>query len=237
MESRPFFDGNPKMIFLFGMVFGIALTLVFGPVLGLTSGRTVNVTNNQEAGTDTDTGTTAKPTTGKLAAVTYDDHVRGNIKKAKVVLIEYADYECPYCGTHHPTMLDIMAEYGDDVAWVYRHFPLSFHPQARPAALAAECVNEQDEDKFWEFSDTLFENQSQLSADYYAEVAAGLGLNLNQFNDCVDSAKYADVINSDLASGQAAGVTGTPATFVNGQLVSGAVPLATFTALIDGLLE
>ena len=236
-DNRPFFDGNPKMIFLFGVVLGIALTLVFGQLLGVTGGASTGTGTT----TATTTGTpTTKPTTatGKLAAVTSADHVRGDIKKAKVVMIEYADYQCPYCGTHHPTMLDLMTKYGKDVVWVYRHFPLtSIHPNARPSALAAECVNEQSADKFWQFTDAMFANQAKLSSDYYKEVAQSLGLDMTKFNNCVSTEKYASVVDADTASGQAAGVTGTPATFVNGQLVSGAVPEATFVTLIDGLLK
>lgn len=228
-----FFDGNPKMIFVFGLVAGIALSYVGGDIIGGTSGRAVAANDTvveDTTGTDTDTNTTPKT----LAAVTDSDHVRGDIEKAKVVIVEYSDYECPFCGRHHPTMLDIMDQYGDDVAWVYRHFPLSFHPEAKPAALAAECANEQD--KFWEFTDELYANQDSLSADYYGEVADKLGLKRSQFDDCVESEKYASVISTDSSSGRAAGVTGTPATFVNGQLVSGAVPLETFTDLIDAEL-
>ncbi|MBI1908120.1 DsbA family protein [Candidatus Uhrbacteria bacterium] len=184
---------------------------------------------------DDDSGSTGTATAKTLAPVTDEDHVRGDIEKAKVVVVEYSDYECPFCGRHHPTMLDIMDKYGDDVAWVYRHFPLSFHPEAKPAALAAECAGEQD--KFWEYTDELFANQDSLSDDYYGELADELGLNRSQFDDCVESEKYASKISEDTSSGRAAGVSGTPATFVNGQLVSGAVPLETFVDLIDAELE
>ncbi len=228
-----FFSGNPKMIFVFGLVAGIALTSLAGDLFANTGSAT---------GTDTavvnanNTGPSAAASAKTLAAVTEDDHVRGDLEKAKVVLIEYSDYECPFCGRHHPTMLDVAEQYGDDVAWVYRHFPLtSIHPQAMPAALAAECANEQG--KFWEYTDALFENQSDLSSSFYTELAGDLGMNTSKFSDCVESEKYAARVKADIASGQAAGATGTPATFVNGTLVSGAVPLSTFTGLIDAALK
>jgi len=230
-----FFNGNPKMIFVFGLVTGIALTSLAGDLFantGLLAGAedTVVVNTNNTA------PSAAAASAKSLAAVTEDDHVRGDLEKAKVVLIEYSDYECPFCGRHHPTMQEVMDQYGDDVAWVYRHFPLtSIHPQAMPAALAAECANEQG--KFWEYTDELFDNQAKLSSSFYSELAGDLGLNTSKFDDCVESEKYATRVKADIASGQAAGASGTPATFVNGTLVSGAVPASTFTSLIDAALK
>jgi protein-disulfide isomerase len=173
---------------------------------------------------------------GDLPEVTDEDHVRGNLDKAKVVLVEYSDFECPFCGRHHPTMEAISEKYGDDVAWVWRHFPLTnIHPQAIPAAEASECANEQG--KFWEMSDELILNQTNLNRDTYDRIAGNLGLNTGDFADCLDSGKYKSLISKQQAGGAAAGVTGTPATFVNGSLVSGAVPLAQFESIIDGLLQ
>ncbi|MEK7458990.1 MAG: thioredoxin domain-containing protein [Patescibacteria group bacterium] len=237
LEQKPtagFFDGNPKMIFVFGLVAGIALTYLGGDLLATGAGNArangddiavVDDTN------DTDTTATAK----KLAAVTDTDHVRGDLDKAKVVLVEYSDYQCPFCQRHHPTMKALAEKYGDDVAWVYRHFPLtSIHPNAYPAALAAECANEQG--KFWEFTDDMYENQDNLGDDYYAEVAGTLGMNVSKFTECFESEKYKSVVDADMATARAAGVSGTPATFVNGQLISGAVDQQTFEQLIDAAL-
>lgn len=231
-KTPGFFDGNGKMLFTFGLVAGIALSSVIGDMnLSAGNARANNDADTVDAGSGTGTGTAPA---GKLAEVTEDDHVRGDLKKAKVVLVEYSDYECPFCGRHHPTMQQVMDEYGDDVAWVYRHFPLSFHPQATPSALAAECAAEQD--KFWEFSDELFANQDSLSDEYYAEVASKLKLNTSKFNDCYESKKYASEVTEDTSSGRTAGVSGTPATFINGQLVSGAVPFETLKQVIDAEL-
>lgn len=230
-NTKGFFDGNPKMLFLFGLVCGIALTMIVSG--GLPSiGGDKTTTDDQPVVIDDTTGAGADLV---LAGVNTGDHVRGDLDKAKVVLIEYSDFECPYCGRHNPTMLSIYDQYGDDIAWVYRHFPLSsIHAEAIPAALASECAAEQG--SFWEYSDALYENQTLLGDDYYVELATDLKLDINQFSECYESGKYLDKVESDQASGAAAGVTGTPATFVNGELVSGAYPVETFQGMIDAIL-
>ena len=252
-QGKGFFDGNPKTMFAFGVVSGLAVALIFGNLTGVAygargdnSGWFGNGAANTNTNTNTGTGNTATNPTpvaaGKIPDVTSSDKVRGDLKKAKVVVVEYSDYECPFCGRHHPTMKQLFEKYGDKIAWVYRHFPLSFHPEANPAALAAECANEQG--KFWDYTDTLFDNQDKLGESYYKQLAADMGMKTSQFDDCFDTAKYQEVIDKDAAGGRAAGVSGTPATFINGQLVAssngssvGAAPLATFTAIVDQALK
>jgi len=230
-----FFNGNPKAIFIFGLVTGIALTSVAGNLFESTGPR-AHAGNTAVVDSNNDAGQVGAATAKTLAAVTDDDHVRGDFKKAKVVIIEYSDYECPFCGRHHPTMEQVYDTYGADIAWVYRHFPLgAIHPQAVPAALAAECANEQG--KFWEYTDALFAHQSTLTSLYYGALASDLGMNVEQFDSCVKSEKYRSVIDADIASGQAAGASGTPTTFVNGKLISGAVPFSTFANLIEAVLK
>ena len=232
-SSRSFFDGNPKMLFAFGLVTGIALTLIVSNFSGIAIAAPGSGGNNVVATNPTGDSAGTAPT-AQLAAVTDEDHVRGDLKKADVIIVEYSDFECPFCSRHHPTMLQIAEEYGDKVAWVYRHFPLSFHPEATPAALASECASEQG--KFWEYADELFANQTLLSADYYGQLAGELGLNQNKFDECLSSKKYQAVVDAQTSSGAAAGVNGTPATFINGQLVSGAVPFASLKTIIDAEL-
>lgn len=248
--SKGFFDGNPRTMFTFGVVSGMAAILLFNSFTGISygagnpgSGSGWFGGNNEEATADAAAVKAQAPVVqGKLAEVTDADHVRGDLSQAKVVIVEYSDFECPFCARHHPTLVDIMDDYGNDVAWVYRHFPLSFHPEAVPAALASECANEQG--KFWEYADLLVENYDQLGDDMYKSLADDLGLKTAQFNDCLDTAKYQDVVDADMASGRAAGVSGTPATFINGVLVAGsngssvgAAPKSTFTAIIDAALK
>lgn len=168
-----------------------------------------------------------------------NDHIIGG-KNAKVTLIEYSDFECPFCGSFFPTVKQALAEYGDDIRVVYRHFPLSFHPQAQPAAEASECAAEQG--KFWEFHDGLFANQSSLSASYYEVLAGEIGLNLGQFTDCVKSSKYKVKVQQQFAGGSAAGVGGTPHTFVvgpdgNAVTVNGAQPYANLKSAIESVMN
>ena len=166
--------------------------------------------------------------------VTDQDHIRGNVN-ASVTIVEYSDFECPFCQRFHPTVLQALSDYPEDVRWVYRHFPLSnIHPQAQPAAEASECVAEQKGDEgFWSFVDAMFKNQSRLGSSYYREVAGEIGVNLAQFDSCVSSNKYADKVDSDYSSGIQIGVTGTPGSFVNGVPVLGAVPYAQLKAIIE----
>jgi len=159
--------------------------------------------------------------------------------KAVITIVEYSDFECPFCSRFHPTLQQAMTEYEGKIRWVYRHFPLSFHPQARPAALASECAAEQG--KFWEYADKLFENQTQLSDTYYTQLAGELGLNTNQFKDCYDSEEYASRVDSDQAGGAQAGISGTPGSFIIGedgsiQEIRGAQPYSAVKAAIDALL-
>jgi protein-disulfide isomerase len=233
-SSQGFFDGNPKMLYVFGLVSGIALTLLLNTVI---PGVNAANTGTPRAAAPTVVQPTAdapEPAAGPLAEVTSADHVRGNLKTAKVVLVEYSDFECPFCSRHHPVMQQVIDTYGDDVAWVYRHFPLSFHPEAMPAAIASECAAQQG--KFWEYGDALIAGQDKLGAAFYADLATQLGLNMNKFNSCLTDPATQALVDEDIQSGSTAGVSGTPATFVNGQLVSGAVPFASFKQMIDAEL-
>lgn len=238
-SSTPgFLDGNPRTMFTFGVVSGMALILLMNNFAVISSGTALAAATAPTAAAATaPVAAAAAAPTGKLDAVTDKDHIRGDIKKAKVVLVEYSDFQCPYCGKHDPTMQQIVKDYGDDVAWVYRHFPLSFHPNAEPVALASECAAEQG--KFWEFSDAMYADQSQISGDaatstaFVNATASDLKLDTKKFADCVSSAKYQSDVDADAASGRTAGVSGTPATYVNGTLVSGAVPYASMKKMID----
>ncbi|MBI5077649.1 thioredoxin domain-containing protein [Candidatus Falkowbacteria bacterium] len=177
-----------------------------------------------------------EPQLVSVPAVAANDYFLG-AKDAKVVLIEYTDFECPFCLNHSKTSKKINETYGDKIKFVVRHFPLSFHENAQKAAEAAECAGEQG--KFWQMYDVLFAtNEAKtMGIEKWKAEAKKMGLNVTKFSECLDSGKYADKINQEIADGAAAGVDGTPATFINGQLVSGALPFEQFKSIIDGLLK
>lgn len=162
-------------------------------------------------------------------------------ENAPVTIVEFSDFECPFCGQFYTQSLpQILEEYVDTgkAKIYYRHLPLSFHPQARPAALASECANEQG--SFWEYHDILFDNNSAISTattDTYVGWATELGLNAGQFETCLTSEKYAENVDGDSAAAAAAGASGTPTFYINGQQVVGAQPFASFKAIIDAELE
>lgn len=192
-------------------------------------------------GQDDQAGAAAVPEPQPTAVpvVSDDDHIRGN-KNAEITIIEYSDFECPFCGNFHPTLQQAMDNYGDKIRWVYRHFPLSFHPQAQPAANAAECAAEQG--KFWEFADGLFANQTTLGDDFYKKLATDVGLNVSKWQDCYSSQKYNTKIETQAQDGANAGVTGTPGSFIvdkNGNAIpiKGALPYSSVSAAIDQLLN
>lgn len=185
------------------------------------------------------TADTATAPSGAIPEVTDEDWIRGN-KNAEITMIEYSDFECPFCGRFHPTVQQAMQEYGNKLRVVYRHFPLSFHPEAEPAAEAAECAG--DQGKFWEYHDALFENQASLSATYYPQLAAQLGLNATKFKTCLDSDTKLNKIRAQAQAGAAAGVTGTPGSFIidkdgNATPIQGALPYASVKAAIDAALN
>ncbi len=199
----------------------------------------INDDNEDAAAANIIAADTLPATVTGVPVVTADDHIRGD-ENAPVTIIEYSDFECPYCERFHPTMLEVMEKYDGKVRWVFRHFPLSFHPNAKPAALAAECAA--DQGKFWEFADKLFENRETLGDDLYTKLATDLGLNVATFGDCYTSGKYSDKIDSQASEGAAAGVSGTPGSFVidsdgNAIPIKGALPFASVAAAIDSALE
>jgi len=154
---------------------------------------------------------------------------------APIEIIEFSDFQCPFCLRANPTVEQVLKTYGDRVRFVYRHFPLGNHPNARPAAEASQCAAEQG--KFWEYHDRLFANPSKLSDADLKQHAAALGLDAAKFNGCVDTHKYKAQVDADMQAGEEAGVNGTPAFFVNGRMLSGAQPFDQFKRLIDDELE
>lgn len=154
---------------------------------------------------------------------------------APILLVEYSDFECPYCGRAKPAVRQVLEEYGDQVRLVFRNFPLGIHTHARPAAVASLCAQEQD--RFWDYHDLLFAHQRELRPADLSRYAGDLGLDTAAFDACLESGRHDAKIDADLASGEKHGVTGTPAFFLNGRRLSGAQPFDVFKGLIDDELE
>jgi protein-disulfide isomerase len=155
---------------------------------------------------------------------------------APVTIMTFSDYQCPYCIRSEPVLAEVLARYPEQVRLVHRHFPLdSIHPFARPAAEAAMCAEEQD--KFWEFHDAIFARAGQLSEDSFAEIGSELGLDRDALNECMEERRYAEFVQNDFDAGRAAGVTGTPAFFVNGVSMRGSRSVEDFSRVIDSELE
>jgi protein-disulfide isomerase len=156
-------------------------------------------------------------------------------QSAPVTIVEFSDFQCPYCRQLVPTLDQVHQKYGDKVRIVFRQFPLPDHPAARKAAEAALCANEQG--KFWELHDQMFNNQQALAPEQLKSAAATLGLNAATFNQCLDSGKTGKEIEADVKAGVAAGVQGTPTFFVNGRSLSSAMPLDQISVIIDEELK
>lgn len=171
------------------------------------------------------------------AALPDDDPSLGN-PNAPVTIVEFSDFQCPYCARFFANTLGAVKDKyvkTGKARLVYRDFPLSsIHSEATGAAEAAACANEQG--KFWEYHDKTFQNQQALGAANYQQWAKDLGLNATAFNQCVDTRKYADEVQKDFNDGRKAGVSGTPTFFINGKMVVGALPIEEFESAIEEAL-
>ena len=163
-----------------------------------------------------------------------DDPIYGS-PDAPVIIVEFSDFQCPYCSRVNPTMEQIKTTYGDKIAIVFRDFPLPMHKEAPKAGEAAQCAN--DQGKFWEYHDKLFANQRALADENLKAYAVDLGLDAAAFDSCLDAGKYTAEVEADKKAGAAVGVAGTPAFFVNGQFLNGARPFESFKELIDAELQ
>jgi protein-disulfide isomerase len=160
--------------------------------------------------------------------------IRGNLN-APVTVIEFSDFQCPYCIRARPTVARVRETYGDKVRWVFRHFPLDFHNMAEKAGEAAACAG--DQGKFWEMHDRLWQAAGKLEVPELKKYAAAIGLDAASFDKCLDSGERAETVAQDLGSGAGWGVSGTPAFFVNGRPLVGAQPFEAFQQVIDDELQ
>ena len=166
----------------------------------------------------------------RVAVGVDDDPAKGS-EKAPVTIVEFSDYQCPYCSRAEAVVKQILENYKDKVRFVYRDFPLPMHPQANKASEAAQCAR--DQGKFWEYHDALYADQSKLAPADLQATAERLGLKADEFKTCLESGKYTAEVNKDIADAQKAGVSSTPSFFVNGIPVTGAREYSAFAEVID----
>ncbi len=156
-------------------------------------------------------------------------------KDAEITLVEFSDYQCPFCKRVRQTIWQLMDEYKGKIRYIFLDFPLSFHKQAQKAHEAARCAH--DQNKYFEFNKKIFNNQRNLAVADLKKYAKELNLNTKKFNKCLDSGKYAEAVQESIQTGIQSGVTGTPAFFINGIMLTGAQPITAFREVIEGELN
>ena len=159
-----------------------------------------------------------------------DSPIRGS-EDAKITIVEWADFQCPFCVRVNPTLEQITKEYGDKVRFAFKHLPLSMHRKARAAHQASEAAHRQG--KFWEMHDLIFASPKDLNPKTYLRYAGEIGLDIDQYNKDLSSSSVRKVVDADLAKARELGVSGTPSFFINGRFLSGAQPYAAFARVID----
>jgi protein-disulfide isomerase len=152
-----------------------------------------------------------------------------------VTLVEFGDFECPYCGEEEPVLKQLGSAYASDLRLVFKEFPLSIHPDAERAAEAALAANAQG--KFWPYHDTLYANQDALTESDLVSYATDLALDVSTFQTAIAQGTYEPAVQADVAQGESLGVAGTPTFFVNGRVAVGALPYATLAAAVDQELD
>lgn len=216
----------------------VSAILISGSILYSNSNQ--KTANSDKILENTKTAQIAQPPTlnqNDVLNINQNDVILGN-PEAPVTLIEYSDYQCPFCQKFfketEPLIRKNYIETGK-VKMVYRDFPLPGHPYAEPAAEAANCAK--DQGKFWAYHDAIFQKQNELPTLDYLKLANELGLDTNQFKKCLGDQKYKDKIKKDYEGGASIGVNGTPTFFINGKQIIGAQPYSVFEKAIEEALS
>jgi len=225
-----------KLVFL-----GLAIIIILQIVV-LTQVSSIKDESSIEGSEDTEKAAASAPSAPSapnvdMEALADDDAFKGD-EDAPVTIVEWSDFECPFCGRFYSQTLSQIEETyinTGKVKLVYRDFPLGFHQNAQKAAEAAECAD--DQGKFWEMHDMLFESGVSGGVAGFKQHAADLGLNTATFDNCLDSGEKAEEVQKDMRDGSNAGIRGTPGFIINGQLLSGAQPFAAFQQAIEAALN
>jgi protein-disulfide isomerase len=152
---------------------------------------------------------------------------------AKITIVEFSDFQCPFCKKAAETVEEVKKKYGNKVRVAFKQFPLPFHKNAQKSAEAALCAHDQKKESFWKMHDKMFGAQDQLEVDGLKKMAKEIGLDVKAFDACLDGAKFAAQVEQDMKDGQAVGVKSTPTFFINGKLLSGAQPIEEFDTIIS----
>lgn len=185
---------------------------------------------------------TADPFAEVMKKINLKDTPSKGPDNAPVVIVEYSDFQCPYCARAHDTIDNqVLKEYGGKVRLLHKQFPLAFHKWAEGGSIGALCVFNQDKDAFWKVYDYLYANQGTVTPENVKEKVLesvkDSKINKDKFNECYDGKKTLDKVKADMAEGQSVGVSGTPAFLINGRKISGAQPFQNFKAIIDDELS
>lgn len=156
---------------------------------------------------------------------------------SKVTIVEFSDFQCPFCSRGAETVDELKKKYKGKIKIAFKHFPLSFHKDAKPAAEASMCAGDQGSEKFWKFHDIAFKNQKDLSPEALEKYAVQAGAQAAKYKECMASKKFAAAVEADMAYGEKLGVRSTPTFFVNGELIAGALPADAFADIIDEALK
>lgn len=228
---------------LLGLIFQGKVSLAMSDEATLAKAPLAGQPTNQPAADNNDL---TEPVSGPITPVSSRDHVRGN-PNAQVTLIEYSDFECPYCKLFQETMKQVLAAYSDKIKWIYRHYPLNFHANAQKEAEATECAYELGgHEKFWAYADKIYERTASNGTGFaladLPKLAKELGLDQKKFTECLNSGKYKDYVSQTMAGGQAAGIQGTPGVILitakgEKQLIKGALPLESMKTIINQSLK
>ena len=229
-------DENMNKFVKIGLLFGI-ISIAFLAMVGcVASGPDTNGAAIVQEPETAQPAATAAPD-DPYADLMDDDPVKGDIN-APVTIVEFSDFECPFCERYYSqTYKQIDEQYiqTGKVRYVFRDYPLSFHPDAQKAAEAAQCAD--DQGKFWEMHDMIFENQHAMGVSNLKSYAEGMGLDTQLFNQCLDSGEYSQEVLDDQQDGARLGVSGTPSFFINGKMLVGAQPFETFKEAIEAELD
>ena len=227
-DIRTFYESNKARI-------GVELDKVHDQIRDFLSEQRATARKNEyfkTLGAKASVTTYLKPPPVQRADVSVNGAPFRGSEKAKVTIVKFEDFQCPFCKTVQPTFKDLLKKYDGKVRVVHKDLPLeTIHPQAFQAAEAARCAGEQG--KFWEYHDKLYADTPKLGPEELKSAAKDVGLNVPSFDQCFTSRKYRSAVQKDLNDGAQLGLTGTPAFFINGREISGARPLDDFSAIID----